>query len=106
MHRKLWSSSPVRGARAVSLVHSRSSTPGFPTGSSPSPVGRRAGALAGLELERGVSAKPGATSAEADGVARGRAEAVADRFGIVRIDRHVLEAWLEEQGRRRPYGLD
>jgi rhodanese-related sulfurtransferase len=62
--------------------------------------------LAGLELERGVSAKPDATSAEADGVARGRAEAVADRFGIVRIDRHVLEAWLEEQGRRTTYVLD
>ena len=62
--------------------------------------------LAGLELESGTTTALGALSESALASARRRAEMVAARFGIRRIDQRVLAEWLEETDRRTTYLLD
>jgi rhodanese-related sulfurtransferase len=62
--------------------------------------------LAGLKLESGAAAEPGPVSDSALAVARQRAEAVAARFGIGRIDHGTLGIWLGETDRRTTYLLD
>jgi rhodanese-related sulfurtransferase len=62
--------------------------------------------LAGLDLEREASTKPHPVSSEADTVARQRAETVAARFGVPRIDHGILTAWLREAETRTTYVLD
>ncbi len=55
--------------------------------------------LNGLELERNTSAALGPVSAAAASAAKPRAEAVAARFGVRRIDHPTLVAWRGEAGR-------
>ena len=55
--------------------------------------------LNGLELERNTSAALGPVSAAAASAAKPRAEAVAARFGVKRIDHATLAAWRAEAGR-------
>src|SRR5271166_1436241 len=62
--------------------------------------------LAGLELENGAAAGPGRVSDRSAAAARRRAEMVAARFGIGRIDRVTLGVWLGETDRRTTYLLD
>jgi rhodanese-related sulfurtransferase len=62
--------------------------------------------LAGLKLEHGASNKPDPVSSEAGVVARQRAEAVAARFDIARVDLGTLAAWLSEADKRTTYLLD
>jgi rhodanese-related sulfurtransferase len=62
--------------------------------------------LAGLELEHGASTIPGPVSSAANIVARQRAEAVAARFGVARVDHGTLAAWLSEADKRTTYLLD
>lgn len=62
--------------------------------------------LAGLELEGGPATGLAPLSDAADAAARRRAEAVAARFGVGRIDRTTLDAWLAEADRRTTHVLD
>jgi rhodanese-related sulfurtransferase len=55
--------------------------------------------LSGLELERNTGAALGQVSAAAQSVAMPRAEAVAARFGVRRIDHAMLAVWRGESGR-------
>jgi rhodanese-related sulfurtransferase len=62
--------------------------------------------LAGLDLESGLVAQPGPAGERALAAARHRAEAVAARFGIGRIDHGTLGIWLADGDRRTTYVLD
>jgi rhodanese-related sulfurtransferase len=62
--------------------------------------------LAGLELESGATTELRPVSDNADAAAQRRAEAVAARFGVGRIDQRTLDAWLGEGGERTTYVLD
>jgi rhodanese-related sulfurtransferase len=62
--------------------------------------------LAGLELESGATTQLRPVSHGADAAARRRAEEVASRFGVSRIDRGTLDAWIGESDRRTTYVLD
>jgi rhodanese-related sulfurtransferase len=61
--------------------------------------------LAGLELERNTSQRVAPVSAEAAAVAARHAAAVADRFGVRRIDAATLASWQGEAD-RTTYLLD
>src|SRR4030081_311268 len=70
----------------------------------PNPVlslegGTQAWRLAGLDLEHGPTTSLKPASPEALAAARQRAETVAARFGIRRIDRATLDAWQREAER-------
>ena len=62
--------------------------------------------LAGLELERGAERRYGDVSDEARKAAAARAAAVAERFGVTRIDKEGLDAWRREAGARSLYLAD
>lgn len=55
--------------------------------------------LAGLGLETGATRTFGSTSAEAAGIARQRARAVADRAGVGRATTHEVDRWAAQHGR-------
>ncbi len=70
----------------------------------PNPVvslqgGTQGWVLSGLELERQTRAAVAPVSAAAAAAARRRAEAVAERFGVRRIDAAALAAWQADPGR-------
>src|SRR3989440_1859833 len=70
----------------------------------PTPVlslegGTQAWRLAGLDLEHGPTTSLEPASPEALAAARQRAETVAARFGIRRIDRATLDAWQRDADR-------
>ncbi|MBV9016099.1 MAG: sulfurtransferase [Alphaproteobacteria bacterium] len=67
--------------------------------------GTQAWRLAGLELEHGPTTKLKPSSPQAVAAARERAEAVAARFSIRRVDRATLETWRGEP-RRTTFVLD
>jgi rhodanese-related sulfurtransferase len=62
--------------------------------------------LAGMELERNTQAALAPVSATAITAAEKRAAAVAERFGVKRIDRAALAAWQREAMTRTTYLLD
>lgn len=61
--------------------------------------GTRGWLLDGHELERGAARFPGPVSPEAQAAARERADAIARRAGLPRIDRTTLEAWRADETR-------
>jgi rhodanese-related sulfurtransferase len=70
----------------------------------PNPVvslqgGTQAWRLAGRDLEHDTGAARGPVSARAQAAARQRAEAVAARFGVPRIDASTLAAWRADPAR-------
>src|SRR5579884_115267 len=70
----------------------------------PNPVvslqgGTQGWVLSGLELERQTRAAVAPVSAAAAAAVRRRAEAVAERFGVRRIDAAALAAWQADPGR-------
>jgi len=76
----------------------------------PNPVlslegGTQAWRLAGLDLEHGPTTELKPASVAALAAARRRAEAVAARFGIRRIDRATLDAW-QRDAERTTFVLD
>jgi rhodanese-related sulfurtransferase len=62
--------------------------------------------LAGLELESGATTQIRPISDNADAAAQRRAETVAARFRVGRIDQKTLDAWLGEADERTRYVLD
>ncbi len=62
--------------------------------------------LAGLELANGLGDGLAPVSNAATATARGRAAGVAARFGVRRIDRRTLDAWLAESEARTTHVLD
>jgi len=68
--------------------------------------GTQAWRLAGLDLETGMTTTLHPASPAAVAAARGRAAAVAARFGVRSIDRATLAAWQGEADRRTTYLLD
>jgi rhodanese-related sulfurtransferase len=62
--------------------------------------------LAGLDLESGLGSGLAPVSADGIAPARRRADAVAARFGVGRIDHATLTAWLAEADRRTTQVLD
>jgi rhodanese-related sulfurtransferase len=62
--------------------------------------------LAGLELESGATTELRPVSDNADAAAHRRAEAVAARFGVGRIDQKTLDSWYGEADERTTYVLD
>lgn len=62
--------------------------------------------LAGLEIESGATTRLDAVCDQAIDTARRRAEAVAARFGIGRIDHRTLGIWRGEVDRRTTYVFD
>jgi rhodanese-related sulfurtransferase len=62
--------------------------------------------LAGLDLDHGLGEGLRPVSDEAAAAARERAAAVEARFGVRRIDRKTLDAWLAEAGARTTHVLD
>ena len=61
--------------------------------------GTRGWLLDGHELERGAARFPAAVSDEAQASARKRAEGIAERAGLPRIDRATLDAWRADAAR-------
>jgi rhodanese-related sulfurtransferase len=62
--------------------------------------------LAGLELESGATTQIRPISDNTDAAAQRRAEAVAARFRVGRIDRKTLDAWIGEAATRTTYVFD
>ena len=62
--------------------------------------------LAGYQLEHGNVRKPPAASPEGAALARRRARAAADRFGVRRVDGATLDRWRSESGEETLYVLD
>ncbi len=62
--------------------------------------------LAGLQLESGATTQIRPVSDNADAAAQRRAEGVAARFGVRRMDQKTLDAWLGEADERTTYVLD
>jgi rhodanese-related sulfurtransferase len=68
--------------------------------------GTQAWHLAGFPVLRGATARPPATSVRASAAARERADRVATRFGIARIDAATLSRWRAEEASRTLYVFD
>ena len=68
--------------------------------------GTQAWHLAGFPVLRGETARPPATSVRASAAARERADRVAARFGIARIDAATLSRWRAEEAGRTLYVFD
>ena len=62
--------------------------------------------LAGYELEHGVDRFARNPSETGITKARTCADSVAERFGVMKVGRETLDAWLEEQDHRTIYLLD
>lgn len=62
--------------------------------------------LAGYQLEHGNVRTPPAASPEGAALARRRARATADRFGVRRVDGATLDRWRSESQERTLYVLD
>ncbi|MCC7486382.1 MAG: rhodanese-related sulfurtransferase [Burkholderiales bacterium] len=62
--------------------------------------------LAGFPVLKGSTARPPAVSAAGHAAARARAERVAERFGIARIDAATRARWRTESARRTLYVFD
>ena len=62
--------------------------------------------LAGLDLEHGQTRSAPEPRADALAVARARAEGVAERYGVERIDQAGLTAWQDEAADRTLYVFD
>jgi rhodanese-related sulfurtransferase len=68
--------------------------------------GTQAWHLAGFEVLKGSTARPPAVSRAGKAAARARADRVAERFGVARIEAATLERWRTESNTHTLYVFD